>query len=492
MKKRLFFLCLAFIVLPAAGFCESIFKVNGQKLEEGGSATLFKSDLEASKIEFEFHGDNLSAVEISLDGGRSWETAKKEDDAFILRYRPLRDDKFNPVLLLTTTDNVKKIYKTNAEIVYCVNKPDEAIALCLEKLETYYENQKIDNFINLFSSQFPDRVKFKESIQNDFYNYRNIRFSYRVDRKVFDNDYGGAVCDVYFERKYENRDGASGSDNATINIRFDKEDSGWLITGFRNNTIFGSSLLTANSTSAGDASASNPDLKISSSDISVTNTGTGILTASISVNVHNDGNSVANSVKLKYYKKVTSASGIATDSDFVEIATKTISSILPGSQESAQTVTYNFSGATSVTADYKVVVDYDNLIAESDETNNSAVKTVSLTATVDLSVSASDIIITSPYGTHTVKVTVHNPGTLNLTNVSVKILFKYGSAPADSDVLTTTTVSSISAGSTADTGEFSYTNSGPGTYYFKAIIDPSNTITESDETNNQASNTYSI
>ena len=134
---------------------------------------------------------------------------------------------------------------------------------------------------------------------------------------------------------------------------------------------------------------------------------------------------MANSVKLKYYKKVTSASGIATDSDFVEIATKTISSILPGSQESAQTVTYNFSGATSVTADYKVVVDYDNLIAESDETNNSAVKTVSLTATVDLSVSASDIIITSPYGTHTVKVTVHNPGTLNLTNVSVKILFKY-------------------------------------------------------------------
>jgi hypothetical protein len=356
MSKRI--LVLAVIILtfiPLAVFAQGL-RVNNKEIEDGQTINLFFDDLDAGKINFTLPAANMKKVEITFDRGRSWQEMNKENDLFTFSHRPLSDEVIIPEFLLTSEDGKISTEKPGVRINYQRKSPDDAVLQVLDKMKLYYETASIDRFMSLFSSSFPNRTKFQEAIQNDFYNFRNMRLHYTIDRKTFDDDLEGAIWDVYWERKFEDRVGTSFSDSATIGMRFAKEGSNWMITGLRNNTIFGSSLLTG---------AGTIDFSVTPADFIFVNGGPATGNVTISLHVHNLGTGTASNVKVNYYQ-----SGFGPLGPWTLIGSRFITSIPGGSTATCPEIA--FSGTPAMIWDFKVVVDPDGAIPESDETNNTA------------------------------------------------------------------------------------------------------------------------
>jgi hypothetical protein len=344
MMRKVIFILLVVLIIPNFVFAQTL-RINGKEVEEGSTLNLFFDDLTAGKINFSIKKENFKKIEISFDRARTWQEMEKENDFFVYNYRPLSEEEIRPEFLLTEESGAMRTFNPNIKIIYQKKKPDDAVLLVLDKMKLYYEQENIDRFIDLFSANYPDRIKFKEAIQNDFYNYKNIRLRYRVDRRTFNDDYTGAIWDVYWERKYDDREGNSYSDSANIAMRLEKEGANWLITGLRGNTIFGSTLL-------GQA-----DLKITSADIS----GDGYTN---SATIHNVGSANAGSFTVKFYYSTDGGSTYNLDG-----SAHNVSSLASGA---STTITHSMG----VVPEYilKVVVDEENNVTESNESNNQATK----------------------------------------------------------------------------------------------------------------------
>jgi len=349
----------SFVLAVIIIFCASVssfaqgLMVNSKEVEEGEALNLFYDDLDAGKINFATRSSGLKKAEITFDRGRNWQEMKSEGDYFIFSYHPLTDEVIIPELLLTSEDGKINTEKPGIKVNYQRKNPDDSVMQVLDKMKLHYEQENIDRFMSLFSSKFPDRLKFQESIQNDFYNYRNIRLFYNVDRKAFDDDFEGAIWDVEWKRKADTITAASIDDSAVISMRFEKESGTWLITGMRNNSIFGSSLL------------GTLDLSIAASDISFTD---GVPTSgdtTVHVAVHNTGSAAVSGVKVNFFE-----SGFTITGPWTLISSSIIPSIGGGSTATGSSAL--FSATPGFIWYFRVVVDPDGVIAEGDETNNEA------------------------------------------------------------------------------------------------------------------------
>ncbi|MCX7926529.1 MAG: hypothetical protein N2606_00080 [Candidatus Omnitrophica bacterium] len=318
--------------------------INGKKIEQGQTVQVFYDDLVTGKLEIALK-IVAEKVEVSLDKGRSWQEMEKGDGYFVYGWRLLNDEELRPEFIITDSSAGIRTYKPNVRIVYQKKRPEEAVIQVLEKIKLFYEQENVDRFLEFFSPAYPEWLKFKEAVQNDFSNYKNIRLRYRIDRKSFTTDYQGAIWDVYWDKKYDDKEGNSYTDSATINMRFEKQGPSWLITGMRSNTIFGSTLFGAKA-----------DLEIEESDIS------GDAYKPI-VTVRNVGSTAATNFTVKFY---TSSDGINYT---FSSPSHTISSLAGGAQ---QTVSHNITVGSHYTL--KVVLDEENSVSETNEANNTVIK----------------------------------------------------------------------------------------------------------------------
>lgn len=346
LRKIILSLCLC-LVFASVVFAQNL-KVNNQLVHEGDNLNLFFENLDAGKINFSLEAGNLKKAEITFDKGRTWLEMQPEGENFVYAYRPLANEVFFPEMLLTDENQGVKTYRPNLRINYQKEKPDQQLEQFLERFKTFYEDENQNRFLSLFSTTYPNRVQFEQAIQNDFYNFKNIRLFYRIDNRAFDDDLEGAIWNVYWQRKYQDRDGGDLAEStANIAMRFDKESGNWLITGLRNNTIFGSSLLTSSAVIA------KPDLIVSAFSFNDT-------TQTLSATIQNTGGASASGVKVQFYKD-----GVA-DGAVVDVSPSTLGVTATG------TVSHNYGlGVMGVLHLYKVTVDPSNTIDESDETNNS-------------------------------------------------------------------------------------------------------------------------
>ena len=333
--------------IPVLVFAQGL-RVNNKETQEGQTINIFYEELDAGKINFSIPVGNNKKAEITFDNGRNWEEMEKGKDYFTFAHRPPADEVIMPEFLFTSEDGKMSTERPGVRINYQRKSPDQAVEQVLEKMKTYYEQESIARFMSLISSSFPDRVKFEQSIENDFYNYNNIRLHYTIERKVFDDDLEGAIWDVYWERKYEDRAGASFSDSATVGMRFAKEGSNWMITGLRNNTIFGSSLLAM------------CDLSISSADMTLVPG----LPYKVYAVVRNLGTAPASSIRVDFSYAPTTAGPWNFETS--EIITGPLN---PGS---SITVIHNTAVINPVA--FKVDIDPLGAIQESSRSNNSATK----------------------------------------------------------------------------------------------------------------------
>lgn len=350
MLKKLILVIFAVLILFNLTWAQ-VLKVNNKEVRDGDTLNIFFEDLDAGKINFSISETGVRKAEITFDKGRTWFEMEEDRDVFLYKYRPLSNEVIYPEFLFTVEGQGMRTYRPDIAINYSRQKPDQELEQLLEKMKTFYENEEKERFLSLFSYSYPDRVKFEQAIQNDFYNYRNIRMFYRIDTRAFDEDLKGSIWNVYWQRKSQDRNGNDLAEtNANISMRFDKEGGNWLITGLRDNSIFGSSLLAC------------VDLRVTSSDISGGYVGLDYVVSAV---VRNLSSTSASNFKVRF-RGIGGAGGVVFDD------TTDVSSISANSQ---QTVNYTTPGVIppfTVT----VTADSTNVLSECDTSNNSASKSL--------------------------------------------------------------------------------------------------------------------
>ena len=185
-----------------------------------------------------------------------------------------------------------------------------------------------------------------------------------------------------------------------------------------------------------------------------------------------------------------------TNGGFTPIGVEqTIALVGPGASASASTVysTTDMSGSRKI----QVLVDSNNLIPETDENDNEAVATLPVTGAplANLSVSTAGIGFNpaqpSAGDAVTVTVTIHNQGATAAENVVVQLLDMSDGEPAP--VGQAQTVAAIPGGS-AVVVAFAYGGDEltAGERLLRIVVDPSNFVVETDETDNRAGATLTV
>jgi uncharacterized membrane protein len=170
-------------------------------------------------------------------------------------------------------------------------------------------------------------------------------------------------------------------------------------------------------------------------------------------------------------------------SDGEELARTFIDSIPPGGTGVA-TLTWTAAPGSQL---LRIVADPDNDIPETDEGNNEATWTLSVTSP-DLSVTTQDIIITPDYPTEGTETTI----LLTVTNLVMQSAGPFEVTLAvEGDPLDTFSVETGLAGGANVTLEATWT-AAPGRSEFTVVVDPLGQVPEGDLTNNEASRTFSV
>ena len=292
----------------------------------------------------------ISKVEVSTDGGRTWQEAEGKEN-WQFSFYP--EEGLHKIKFLVSDTEGNMATMGDLRIIYTKFRPEEAILKLLDKIGEAYAEENLQKFLSCFSiSRYPDYIKFKEAIQRDFQYFRNIRTFKRIKNYNISEDQRAAFYDVLWKSKYiDIRDNSKGLRSAIINMYLTKEQGLWKVASMKNNIVFGTTLL------------SDIDLTLSPSDI----TSSGGVAPIITATIHNNGDEDAKNVKVKFYYKPTGGS-------YAYFAQRTISRISPKGSSSISAILSGVQGNITI----KVVIDPDNAIVEKDETNNSTTRAISV------------------------------------------------------------------------------------------------------------------
>ena len=214
-----------------------------------------------------------------------------------------------------------------------------------------------------------------------------------------------------------------------------------------------------------------PDLIIQDITWTPTNPSLGD-TVTFTAAIMNQGNGSSSSGYIHFY----------LDGSTSPLTYKSFTTIAAGS-----TTTVSFTwNAQAGSNTFKAVVDKDNKIIESDETNNEKTITFSATSLSDLVVQDITWTPTNPSigETVTFTATIKNQGSGSSSSSRV-----YFYLDGSTSHFTYKNFGGLSADATT-TVSFTW-NAQAGSHTFKAVVDKDNTLTESDETNNEKTITFS-
>jgi subtilase family serine protease len=222
-----------------------------------------------------------------------------------------------------------------------------------------------------------------------------------------------------------------------------------------------------------------PDLSLSSADITVTpasfKSGDQV---TFKATIKNTGAASASNVKVRFLLNET------------QIGEKNAGTISANSSKSA-TLTYQLPGTLTGNLTLKIIIDPDNAINETSETNNEAEKTINIgAASIDLVINEENITFSKanpkPGDRITVSATVANLGNSQANGVTVQIF-------VDNNKISEKKNLNINANKTSKVSTAYKIPSGAVTSFSFAVkVDPEGKISETDETNNTADKTLVV
>ena len=199
----------------------------------------------------------------------------------------------------------------------------------------------------------------------------------------------------------------------------------------------------------------------------------------VTVSVSNTGTIDASDVEVRFYDAEVNGTLIGN---------YTFTSIAVGQTLSTPPIYW----IPTVAGEYTiyVIIDENNTIAETDETNNDDNATVTVSLPADLVISG-DINVANEVIVNTdvlLSVNVYNAGTIDASDVEVR----FYDAEVNGTLIGDYTFTSIAVGQTLSTPPIYWTPSVAGVYTMYAIVDENNTIAEFDETNNDVNATVTV
>jgi subtilase family serine protease len=222
-----------------------------------------------------------------------------------------------------------------------------------------------------------------------------------------------------------------------------------------------------------------PDLSIASADITITpasfKSGDQV---TFKATIRNTGVASASNVKARFFLAGT------------QIGEKNAGTINANSSKSTQ-LSYKLPGTLIGNQTLKVIVDPDNAITETSETNNQAEKTINInSAFIDLAINEGNITFSNtspkPGQSITISATVTNLGNSEAKGVTVQIL-------ADKNKISEKKNLNIGANKTSKVSTSYKIPSGAVTSLsFTVKVDPEGKISETNETNNTATKTLVV
>jgi subtilase family serine protease len=196
-----------------------------------------------------------------------------------------------------------------------------------------------------------------------------------------------------------------------------------------------------------------------------------------SVSVHNRGASAASSGTIAAYDGDPSTGGRL-------IQTATLPQIAPGETATAVLV---WEAPSAGRHPVYFAIDPDQIIAETDESDNRLLLPITLGAATDLSVSAGDFSSAPIYPTANAPVTltanIYNLGAAEVA--AAEVAFYNGHPETGGILLGTVTVMSLPPGGFSP-AMLSTSFAAPGTYPIHVVIDPAGRLPDTDRTNNRA------
>ncbi len=218
-----------------------------------------------------------------------------------------------------------------------------------------------------------------------------------------------------------------------------------------------------------------PDLEVRGTDLLITPAQPAALpsTLGITATVRNLGRTAVPAVNVRLFATAPGAAAEVVGEQTVAVADR-----------SSVAVSFTYVLTTAGATDLTVVVDPEGAVAEANEANNTASRTVSTAASVDLGVAAADLeLLGAPYLGSDVRfrVRLENHGTLESPDAQVRYSVTDGVAVR---VLANNTVRIAGGGSTLQ--EITWRVDLSGAVSFRVEIDPDSLVPESEEGNNTA------
>ena len=242
---------------------------------------------------------------------------------------------------------------------------------------------------------------------------------------------------------------------------------------------YGSPYQTALAVRAVRTATIEPDLSVKAANVTITPASITRLPSSLEIHaaIWNLGQTDAPDVHIALYDGAVSEENKLEEQMIV----------CPG--RSATTVTFSVTITDGEARTFYIAADPDNLVSESNELNNTAIKAMIPTSTYDFEILPADVAVSEPsvdfFEEVQISSRITNSGTMNAYNVPVRY---YVDEPQGAFELATQTID-IPAGATIDLQVLWKANKIGNNFPITVQVDPFDAFEELSETNNQASDT---
>jgi hypothetical protein len=227
--------------------------IEGKTFDAGSapaSLTLFKKGRLSDDLALEGFledPDDVRAVELSLDGGMTWQkdglkiTGARFAGKVALRPGQDMELKLRATARRGSASNPFPGPGRGLRIVYSTDDPDADLRQAVRDLFQSYEDESLFGFMRGVDDNFSgDRDNLEAAVKRDFSVYDSIRYRPEIDRTTSNPERDRATVDLHWRRSWlDTRSSRNETAEGTSVFRMEKTGNKWRLLSFSGTPVFG-------------------------------------------------------------------------------------------------------------------------------------------------------------------------------------------------------------------------------------------------------------